>query len=181
MVQNVNDHPRCDLARASKTVLWPPKHKLIPVRILGVTDPDHDKVTITVTAVTQDEPVNGLGDGDTSPDAVLHGHKVLLRAERSGTGNGRVYTVHLTAVDKQGGACTGTVTVGVPHSMKRGESSSTTASSTTRPRFHLIFHDRPGGTASAEPPSALVVSRPQSQRTTTDNSPCSLRMGRTVI
>ena len=69
-----------------------------------------------VTSVTQDEPVNGLGDGDTSPDAVLQGSAVLLRAERAGGGNGRVYQVMFTADDGGvDGRCTGTVTVCVPH------------------------------------------------------------------
>lgn len=70
-----------------------PNHKLVPVGIVGVTDPDNDQVTLTVTGVTQNKPVNGLGDGDTSPDAVIQGSNVLLRAERAGNGNGRVYRV----------------------------------------------------------------------------------------
>jgi hypothetical protein len=56
------------------------------------TDPDGDPVTVVIAGVTQDEPTNGLGDGDVSPDAVLSGGStVQLRAERSGLGNGRVY------------------------------------------------------------------------------------------
>lgn len=111
----VHQNPVCTAARPSQTVLWPPNHKLIPVQILGVTDPDNLSTTIAVTAVTQDEPVNGLGDGDTSPDAVIQGQGVLLRAERSGTGSGRVYQVSFTATDSKGGTCNGTVTVSVPH------------------------------------------------------------------
>ncbi len=116
-VLNLNDPPRCDLAVPSLTALWPPNHKMVEVTIGGVTDPNTDPVTITVTSVTQDEPVNGLGDGDTSPDAVVQTGSLLLRAERSGTGNGRVYVVHFTANDGEG-ACNGTVTVGVPHDRK---------------------------------------------------------------
>jgi hypothetical protein len=116
-VLNLNDPPRCDLAVPSLTALWPPNHKMVEVTIGGVTDPNADPVTITVTSVMQDEPVNGLGDGDTSPDAVVQTGSVLLRAERSGTGNGRVYTVHFTANDGEG-SCNGTVTVGVPHNRK---------------------------------------------------------------
>ncbi|MBI3990275.1 MAG: hypothetical protein HY347_11745 [candidate division NC10 bacterium] len=56
-----------------------------------------------------------MGAGDTSPDAVLQGDQVLLRAERAGTGNGRVYQVTFTADDHISGSCTGTVTVCVPH------------------------------------------------------------------
>ena len=119
-VQNLNDPPACALAQASITTLWPPNHKLVSVRITGVSDPENNQVTIAITGVTQDEPVNGLGDGDTSPDAVLQGSTVLLRAERSGAGNGRVYSVQFTADDGQGGTCAGAVTIGAPRSMQPG-------------------------------------------------------------
>ena len=119
-VQNVNDPPACDRAQAQPRALWPPDHKLVPVTITGVTDPDGDRVLITVTGVTQDEPVNGLGDGDTGPDALLQGSSALLRAERSGTGTGRVYRVHFSASDGVGGVCTGSVDVQVPRSLKPG-------------------------------------------------------------
>lgn len=119
-VQNIDDPPNCSLAQASTPLLWPPNHKLLAVGIVGVTDPDNDQVAITVTGVTQDEPVNGLGDGDTSPDAVLQGVQVLVRAERAGAGNGRVYHVSFTASDglSIGGECSGSVTVCVPHDRK---------------------------------------------------------------
>jgi hypothetical protein len=93
---------------------------LVQVAIAGVTDPDNDAVQIVVTGVTQDEPVNGLGDGDTSPDAVLMGSNALLRAERTGGGNGRIYVVSFTADDGEGGTCAGSVHVTVPHSRKTG-------------------------------------------------------------
>ena len=119
-VLDVDALPTCTLAQANPALLWPPNHKLVPVGIIGVADPDNDLVTISVTGVTQDEPVNGLGDGDTSPDAVVQGATVLLRAERAGTGNGRVYTVAFTADDGFGGSCTGHVTVCVPHNRQQG-------------------------------------------------------------
>src|SRR5262249_26260686 len=105
-VLDVTAPPDCQRAQASPSSLWPPNHKLVSVAIIGVSDPEDDQVILTVTGVTQDEPVNGLGDGDTSPDAVLQGEKVLLRAERSGTGNGRVYHVAFKADDGAGGQCT---------------------------------------------------------------------------
>lgn len=114
----VHQNPVCTAAQASAAVLWPPSHKLILVQILGVTDPDNLSTTIAVTTVTQDEPINGLGDGDTSPDAVIQGQGVLLRAERAGTGNGRVYHVSFTATDSKGGSCVGAVNVTVPHDEK---------------------------------------------------------------
>lgn len=118
-VRDVNAPPDCSLAHPSEDYLWPPNHKMHSISILGVTDPDDNEVTITVTAVTQDEPVNGLGDGDTAPDAILQGETVLIRAERSGTGNGRVYRIEFIADDGAGGNCSGSVTVFVPHDMKK--------------------------------------------------------------
>jgi hypothetical protein len=117
-VLDINDPPVCERAAASPAVLWPPNHKLVPVTILGVRDPDNDQVMLTVTGVTQDEAVNGLGDGDTSPDAVLQQGQLSLRAERAGTG--RVYRVSFTATDGRdiGGSCVDSVTVCVPHNQK---------------------------------------------------------------
>jgi hypothetical protein len=84
------------------------------VSIVGVADPDSDPVTIT--RLMQDEPVNGLGDGDTSPDATGVGtSRVKVRAERSGIGDGRVYHIGFTADDGKGSPRTGEVTVCVPH------------------------------------------------------------------
>lgn len=114
-VQDTNAPPRCDLARPSADGLWPPNHKLVSQGIIGVTDPDNANIAISITSVTQDEPLNGLGDGDTAPDAVLQGDKVLIRAERSGLLNGRVYKIGFTADDGVGGSCVGQVTVCVPH------------------------------------------------------------------
>lgn len=114
---NVNDPPQCQLARPSVASLWPPNHKFVPVAIEGLTDPDSNRVTQRITGVTQDEPINGTDDGDTSPDAIVQpatpSDSVLLRAERRGTGgNGRVYTVGFEASDGYE-SCTGTVQVEV--------------------------------------------------------------------
>jgi hypothetical protein len=111
--------PDCSKAAASPAVLWPPNHKLQDLAITGVTDPDGDPVTLVVTAITQDEPLNALGDGDTCPDGFGVGTpQAQVRAERSGLGNGRVYKIAFTANDGKGGSCTGTVAVGVPHDKK---------------------------------------------------------------
>ena len=96
-VRDANQPPSCGLATASPSLLWPPNHKLVSVAVQGVSDPDDRDVRITITGVTQDEPLNGLGDGDTTPDAVIQAGSVLLRAERSGLGTGRIYTVTFSA------------------------------------------------------------------------------------
>jgi hypothetical protein len=117
-VQNSNDPPLASAAQPSLACLWPPNHQMVAVGITGVSDPDNN-ATITITGVTQDEPTNGLGDGDTAIDAVINADgTVLLRAERSGKGDGRVYRVYFTASDLEGSA-SGVVKVCVPHSVKK--------------------------------------------------------------
>lgn len=131
-VLDANDPPSCDAARAlgeeskiqsnSGCLLWPPNHKLLSIELAGVTDPDGtDGLTIEITGARQDEPVQGAGSGDTSPDAVIQdGAEVeglLLRAEREGGGNGRLYVVSFTASDGAS-SCSGAVTVGAPHDRK---------------------------------------------------------------
>ncbi len=111
-----NAPPICSAAVPSARTLWPPNHKGVNVSITGVSDPDGDTVTTTITDVTQDEPLKGLGSGDTCPDAFGVGTStVQLRAERDGTADGRVYHLSFTATDAAGNSCTGVVTVCVPH------------------------------------------------------------------
>ncbi len=112
----VNHNPVCTKLTGGPP-LWPPNHKLHLVTVTGATDPDGNPLTTTITGVTQDEPLNGLGDGDTSPDAFPGpaSNQALIRAERSGTGDGRVYALHVSVSDGLGGECTGIATVSVPH------------------------------------------------------------------
>ena len=114
-----NRPPDCGAAVACESVLWPPNHKYHLVQICGVTDPDSgDVVAISVTSITQDEPVNARGDGNTCPDAQIVDGQGSVRAERTGTpgvpGNGRVYRINFTASDGTD-SCSGYVTVCVPH------------------------------------------------------------------
>ncbi|MBW8873974.1 MAG: hypothetical protein JF614_03355 [Acidobacteria bacterium] len=116
----VNKPPVCSGATVAPGQLWPPDHKLVPVAIAGVVDPDGDPVTLTVTGITQDEPVQGQGSGNTCADATGTGTGAAsLRAERSGSGDGRVYHVGFVANDGRGGQCSGEVTVCVPHDRNR--------------------------------------------------------------
>jgi hypothetical protein len=117
-VKNINDPPNISGAYADPSILWAPDHRLVPVQIKGVTDPNNN-ATIEITGVTQDEPTNGLGDGDTAIDAIISANhdSVQLRAERSGNRDGRVYKVYFTASDFEGGS-SGWVKVMVPKSKK---------------------------------------------------------------
>jgi uncharacterized repeat protein (TIGR01451 family) len=115
-VLTVNHNPVCTHLTAGPP-LWPPNHKLRLVSVSGATDPDGNPLTTTVTGVTQDEPLNELGDGNTSPDAFPgpSSNQAWIRAERSGLGDGRVYVLHVSVSDGLGGKCTGTAAVSVPH------------------------------------------------------------------
>jgi hypothetical protein len=87
----------------------------VNVSVVGVTDPDGDPVALTITGITQDEPLDGAGEGNICPDASGIGSATAgLRAERERVGDGRVYHISFTADDGRSGRCTGTVTVCVP-------------------------------------------------------------------
>jgi von Willebrand factor A domain-containing protein 7 len=114
----LNRPPDVSQAAPSTAILWPPNHRMVAISIVGVTDPDGDPFSIQITGIAQDEPTNGLGDGDTCPDGQgINSATAQLRAERSGTGNGRVYTITFTATDSKGASTMGSVRVFVPHDM----------------------------------------------------------------
>jgi hypothetical protein len=120
VVPESDQPPDCSGAVAALAGGGPPNGSFAQVAITGVTDPDGDPVTITVTGVSQDEPVVGVGERPTCPDAVIENGVASVRRERSGTGNGRVYTIAFTADDGRGGVCDGTVDVCIPHNQGSG-------------------------------------------------------------
>jgi hypothetical protein len=109
---------------ADPNILWPPNHKMRDVTI-NYTAVDNCSPVTNVLTVSSNEPINGTGDGDTSPDwEVIDEHHVKLRAERAGNGDGRIYTITITSTDDCGNVATATTTVLVPHNMNtvaRGE------------------------------------------------------------
>jgi hypothetical protein len=109
----------CGSAEPTVATLWPPNHRLVEVGVQGLATPGGAPVVVAVTGVRQDEPLNGRGDGNTAPDAVLAGGAAKLRAERSGGGDGRVYHLEFTATSG-GRSCQGSVRVCVPHDQGQG-------------------------------------------------------------
>jgi PKD domain len=106
---------------ASPGTLWPPNHKMVSVTVaVSVSDLCDAIPVCQIISVSSNEPVNGLGDGDTAPDWVITGNLTLnLRAERSGMGTGRVYTSTIQCTDASGNSSTKTVTVNVPHDQRK--------------------------------------------------------------
>jgi hypothetical protein len=106
---------------ADPMVLWPPNHKLHEVEahvmVTDVCDPDPD---VVLTSLTSSEPDNGTGDGDTvgdiqGADIGTDDRNFLLRAERAGNGDGRVYTALYNVTDDSGNSTNGLAQVIVPH------------------------------------------------------------------
>ena len=97
-------------------ILWPPNHKYVDVRVTARAIDNVDaNPRITLVSVTSNEPDNGSGDGNTTNDIVIvDDFHFRLRAERSGRGNGRVYTITYRVADAVGNDATASVAVIVP-------------------------------------------------------------------
>jgi hypothetical protein len=109
-----------------KNILWPPNHKMVTVNIQANARDNSGGPVVLSAVVSSNEPQNGLGDGDVSPDWTepvidqVNGVITLqLRSERSGSGNGRVYTIRITATDTSGNSSYGDVNIIVPHDQGR--------------------------------------------------------------
>ncbi len=108
----------------SPNLLWPLNHEMknitTTVNVVDICDP---KPKIILESITSNEPDNGLGDGDTANDiqeAVYNteDYTFMLRSERSGKGNGRLYTITYTVTDDSGNSASSTVNVIAPHDNK---------------------------------------------------------------
>ena len=110
-----NEPPVISNLKATPNSLWPPNHKWKNVAV-DYTSTDNCKVISCSISVTSNESENGHGDGNTSSDwHVIDDHHIQLRAERSGQGDGRIYTIKVTCVDSSGNEGTATTNVKVLH------------------------------------------------------------------
>ena len=116
----LNVPPICTAA-AARVDIWPPNRNERDVTITGVTDPDGGTPSIRFTSILQDEPTDSEGQGNTKQDAGIEssGARAWVRAERTGTGDGRVYVIAFIATDGHDASCSGTVTVGVSHDQRK--------------------------------------------------------------
>jgi hypothetical protein len=105
---------------ATPDVLWPPQHQLVEITVnVSVSDDKDPNPEVTRVSITSSESQNDRGDGNTENDIVEENGKLYLRAERSGLGNDRVYTITYRAEDAAGNTSTATCTVTVPHDQKK--------------------------------------------------------------
>ena len=112
-------------ASTNITSLWPANHKMNNV-IVNYNSTDNCSAVTTTLSISSNEPLNGTGDGDTSPDwEIVNNHLVKLRAERAGTGNGRIYTITITSIDGCNNASTKVLTVVVNKNNANGAAHTT--------------------------------------------------------
>jgi len=102
--------------------LWPPDHKMVGITVTPVvTDNGDANPLVSIISVSSDQPIDGTGDGDTSPDWEITGPlTVNLRAERSHDVD-RTYTITVEAVDSSGNSSQSTVTVKVTQPKRRAK------------------------------------------------------------
>jgi hypothetical protein len=98
------------------SILWPPNHKRWDITAAVTVGDNCPGVSYVLTSITCNEPASGDIEGAAfgAPDVAFK-----LRAERLGTGTGRIYTVKYTATDASGNTADATATVTVPHDMRK--------------------------------------------------------------
>jgi predicted extracellular nuclease len=98
------------------SLLWPANHKYVEVEAAVVVSDNFDpNPTVELISVVSSEPDNGADDGNTVNDIVIVDDSTFkLRAERSGLGEGRTYTITYRVTDACGNTAEQAATVFVP-------------------------------------------------------------------
>jgi len=97
------------------TTLWPANHKMVLITPSWTASDICDaSPEVTLVGITMNE-----GDGHTTLNIQIGDDgSIYLRAERSGTGSGRIYTITYQAVDDSGNVAVASATVTVPHDQR---------------------------------------------------------------
>lgn len=97
----------------NRSMIWPPNHKMTNIALSYAISDNCDAVITPVITVSSNQPLNGVGDGNTDVDWQIVGDKLVqLRAERSGE-SVRVYTITVSATDSAGGSASQSIDVQV--------------------------------------------------------------------
>ena len=98
----------------STTELFPVNHKYVDVN--ATINASSDTTLVELLSVISNEPDDSTGDGKTINDIVIiDNDSIQLRAERTGNGSDRVYTITYQATNSCGATTTATALVTVPH------------------------------------------------------------------
>jgi MBG domain (YGX type) len=109
-IVNANVAPVCSLTPSISSI-WPVNQQMVSVTASGATDANGGPLTYRVVSSFQDESTSGTVDGSGIGTSTAQ-----VRAERDGSGNGRVYHITFSVTDNTGLSCQATVKVRVPHS-----------------------------------------------------------------
>jgi hypothetical protein len=111
--------PQLTLSEPSPSVLWPPRRRMVDVRVTGSATDAGSGVSSVIYAVT-DEYGEFSYAGDVAQSGGNFSFTVPLRAWRKGGDrDGRTYTIAVTAVDGVGNRSEAAATVTVPFSRKK--------------------------------------------------------------
>ncbi|HLB88315.1 MAG TPA: hypothetical protein VJK29_11745 [Terriglobales bacterium] len=112
---NIDKTPPTVACSASPNILWPPDNNSVPVSVsVTVSDSLSGSAGFDLVSVTSNEPdsgqvdIQGFAPGTTSTTG-------LLRAQRLGSGTGRIYAFTYSGADRAGNAASCTTIVSVPH------------------------------------------------------------------
>ena len=122
VVSEIDTTPPTLAVAAAPSSLWPPNHDLVSVNLAWqVRDACDPNPAVSLMSVSSSEPDDAPGsdDGETVGDIVgaalgTADGGVSLRAERSGSGPGRVYQLTYQAVDASGNSTPAFAVVTVP-------------------------------------------------------------------
>lgn len=118
MVDVVDNTPPNIILTYDPSQLWPPNHKMVKVNVTTVVTDNCDfNVLCRIdNVVVSNEDDDATGDGNTENDwNILDNRTVMLRAERKGEGNGRIYTISVLCNDNNGNQAIGVTHVAVQH------------------------------------------------------------------
>ena len=115
--------------QVTPTVLWPPNHQMVEITPFWTVQDGFDpSPVVSLESITMNEgdetstydPTQQTkGDGNTAGDIYVDAKgRIFLRAERSGTGTARIYTITYQAADFCGNVTERSATVTVPHDQR---------------------------------------------------------------
>lgn len=111
----VDNTPPTLTLHASPSILWPPNHKLVAVTVtVNVADNTDPNPSVRLDSITCNDacaPTSDIAGAAYGTDD----RRFQLRAERTGGGSGRTYTITYSAGDAAGNTSTASTMVLVPH------------------------------------------------------------------
>ncbi|HMC82246.1 MAG TPA: HYR domain-containing protein, partial [Candidatus Polarisedimenticolia bacterium] len=118
---NDNEDPVITVS-LSPDLLYPPNHRMEDITATVAASDNCGTPSISLLNAFSFEPDDAIGNGDGNTINDIQGASIgsadfnfSLRAERLGTGQGRIYQVEYTATDGSGNVTTATASAFVPH------------------------------------------------------------------